>query len=277
MVSNAKRADHSVTQWFVWTALCFWFGLALSGLGVWLHGRFGKGLAGQTISPLAVAADLLFILLIAALLLHAAHRWQRRRLGIAAVGMRVALGGLFFAVLLLSGIALRQMVVGPEMFLAELLAAYAAGGMAFDLSLYWLLAASLVPLPFLREWAASTVRPSQPDPPMLLVGGANSPLRTVMMEDIWLVQAAGNYVEICTDQGRLLHRATLTAILADLAPLGFVRLSRAAAVRIDHVVRIDRGRGRRWTATLRDGTALTVSRRWRIPLHDGLAGRSSLP
>ncbi len=49
--------------------------------------------------------------------------------------------------------------------------------------------------------------------------------------EIDLIEAVGNYVEMQTARGRLLHRATLAAVEAELAPHGFVRVHRSRLVR----------------------------------------------
>ena len=84
----------------------------------------------------------------------------------------------------------------------------------------------------------------------------------------WLA-ADGNYVIVHAAGEAYVHRTALAALEARLDPLQFVRIGRSALVRRGSVVEIARTR-----VTLRDGTVLRISRRFRARVlaalaHDG--------
>jgi LytTr DNA-binding domain len=85
-------------------------------------------------------------------------------------------------------------------------------------------------------------------------------------KDIERVESAGNYVELFTPEGTLLHRATLAAIEADLAVEGFVRIHRSRLVRRDAVVAIETTTAGDFSATLTSGAVVAGSRRFRSVL-----------
>ena len=84
--------------------------------------------------------------------------------------------------------------------------------------------------------------------------------------DIAHVQAQGNYVGLRVNGHDYLLRATLTEFLEQLDPARFVRVHRSHAVNLDQVAQIeplDSGDAR---LTLRDGSVVPVSRRYRDAL-----------
>lgn len=76
------------------------------------------------------------------------------------------------------------------------------------------------------------------------------------------VEAAGNYVEIAWRDRRLLHRATLSAVEATLAP-AFVRIHRGRLVRRAAIRTLETERSGDFTVTLASGATLRGSRRYR--------------
>jgi LytTr DNA-binding domain len=89
--------------------------------------------------------------------------------------------------------------------------------------------------------------------------------RTLLLapDEISHASSAGNYVELATRHGTVLHRVTLAALETELAPHGFVRIHRAHIVRIAAVVAVERSGSGDFGVTLGDGTRLPGSRRWR--------------
>ncbi len=81
--------------------------------------------------------------------------------------------------------------------------------------------------------------------------------------DIELVEAAGNYVEVHTAQGPLLHRATLATMEEELAPQGFVRVHRSRLVRRVAIREIATTPAGDFTLTLDSGRSVAGSRRYR--------------
>lgn len=84
--------------------------------------------------------------------------------------------------------------------------------------------------------------------------------------DIDRAEAAGNYVELHTVAGPLLHRTTLAALERELAPHGFVRIHRSRLVRRDAVRSIETNASGDFAAVLDDGSRALGSRRYRAAL-----------
>ena len=105
---------------------------------------------------------------------------------------------------------------------------------------------------------------------------ATEPVRTLAVADgatthhvpvdqIDRVTAAGNYVEVGWRGRTLLHRATLTAVEAELGA-GFVRIHRSQIVRRAAIRRVENDRSGDFTIVLDDGAELRGSRRYRSGL-----------
>ena len=90
-------------------------------------------------------------------------------------------------------------------------------------------------------------------------------------EEISHASSAGNYVELATAHGAILHRVTLAAMADELAPHGFVRIHRAHLVRAGAVVSLASQGSGDFAVTLAGGVKLPGSRRYRAGLA-GLAG-----
>lgn len=92
--------------------------------------------------------------------------------------------------------------------------------------------------------------------------------RTLLLapDEIDRASSAGNYVELFTVHGPLLHRATLAALANELEPHGFARIHRAHLVRSDAVVAVSSEGSGDFAVTLSNGTILPGSRRWRHAL-----------
>lgn len=81
--------------------------------------------------------------------------------------------------------------------------------------------------------------------------------------EIERVEAAGNYVELHTAAGTVLHRATLAAVADQLLPHGFARIHRSRLVRRDAVTRLATTPSGDFEATLASGATVAGSRRFR--------------
>jgi hypothetical protein len=94
--------------------------------------------------------------------------------------------------------------------------------------------------------------------------------RTLFLEpdEISHARSAGNYVELATGHGPVLHRVTLAALAEELAPHGFVRIHRTHLVRAGAVVSVTSEGSGDFAVTLAGGVTLPGSRRYRA----GLAG-----
>ncbi|MEO5558405.1 MAG: LytTR family transcriptional regulator DNA-binding domain-containing protein [Dokdonella sp.] len=88
-------------------------------------------------------------------------------------------------------------------------------------------------------------------------------IHVIRPQDIDWLRADGNYVHIHAGPLRVMHRATLQGMLQQLNPKSFLRIHRATLVNVDRIAEIHpmfRGGGE---MVLRDGTRLTLSRRYR--------------
>lgn len=103
------------------------------------------------------------------------------------------------------------------------------------------------------------------DPPRHLVVADGAVKRSVPLREIESVAAAGNYVELSWGGRKMLHRATLSAVEAELGDL-FVRVHRGLIVRVDAIRDVEVDRSGDFVATLESGARTRGSRRYR----DGL-------
>lgn len=83
------------------------------------------------------------------------------------------------------------------------------------------------------------------------------------LPDIAWIQSAHNYVELHTDNGAYLHRETLSALEARLPADEFIRISRSVIVSLDRVEELEPLFSGEYAVKLRNGTKLTLSRRYR--------------
>jgi len=99
-------------------------------------------------------------------------------------------------------------------------------------------------------------------------------MRMVPVDEIELLVAQGNYVEVVVPGRSLLLRETLTSLAERLDPAVFVRIHRSRVVRIDMIDQVESyGAGQYWLR-LKNGTCLTSGRSFRMRLREalGLAG-----
>lgn len=82
-------------------------------------------------------------------------------------------------------------------------------------------------------------------------------------QDIERVEAAGNYVELFTTTGAVLHRNTLANVEAELEGYGFVRIHRSRLVKCDAVVTVVGTPAGDFNAILTSGTIVAGSRRYK--------------
>jgi len=78
----------------------------------------------------------------------------------------------------------------------------------------------------------------------------------------WL-EAADNYVRLHVQTREYLVRETLSSLEAQLDPDRFARIHRSAIVQIDRIVELHPATHGDFDVLLRDGSRLTLSRRWR--------------
>lgn len=87
-------------------------------------------------------------------------------------------------------------------------------------------------------------------------------------DDIDWVESAGNYVHVHAGRDHHLLRQTMTEMERRLDPARFVRIHRTALVNIDRIKELQPLFHGEYTVLLRDGTRLTLSRRYKDRLQD---------
>lgn len=93
----------------------------------------------------------------------------------------------------------------------------------------------------------------------------------IRVEDIEWIETSGNYMNLHLG-GRIYPlRSTLKALLAQLDPGQFVQIHRTLVVNLDRVVEIIPGDSKDATVVMNQGQRLTLSRRYRDAMRDGLA------
>ncbi|MGN6519049.1 MAG: LytR/AlgR family response regulator transcription factor [Dokdonella sp.] len=96
--------------------------------------------------------------------------------------------------------------------------------------------------------------------------------RIVPIADVLRLSAAGNYVEVHTRERTHLVRATLSRLAQRLDPARFLRVHRSHLVRADFIDAVAPRAHGDLALTLRDGTELLLSRRYRALLPEDWRG-----
>ena len=96
--------------------------------------------------------------------------------------------------------------------------------------------------------------------------------RIVPIADVLRLSAAGNYVEVHTRERTHLVRATLSRLAQRLDPARFLRVHRSHLVRADFIAAVAPRAHGDLALTLRDGTELLLSRRYRALLPEDWRG-----
>jgi hypothetical protein len=120
---------------------------------------------------------------------------------------------------------------------------------------------------FLIQWLVARYAAPAPEPaaaaPLTLAVSDGSVTHHLPLAEIEHIAAAGNYVEIAWRGQRLLHRATLSGIEAELAGTGFVRIHRGRLVRKHAVRRVLTFKSGDFDVEMESGETLRGSRRFR--------------
>lgn len=111
--------------------------------------------------------------------------------------------------------------------------------------------------------AAST--PTRDGPPRLAIRDGARTIWLAPADIIW-AEAAGNYVELHTAGGSLLHRTTLATLERELAPHGFARIHRSRLVQRTAVRSIETNASGDFETILEGGARVGGSRRYRAAL-----------
>lgn len=83
--------------------------------------------------------------------------------------------------------------------------------------------------------------------------------------DIVSLRAAGNYVEVTFNEGRLLHRATLQSMLNKL-PECFVQIHRSHVINLKYLKRIQSELGRYTECVMSDGQLIPIGAQFKSKL-----------
>lgn len=94
-------------------------------------------------------------------------------------------------------------------------------------------------------------------------------IRLIDVAEIEYIVGAGNYAEVHLSDGRkVLHRETLTTLEKQLDPLEFIRIHRSSIVRRTFVTELRPNEKGDYSVILKNGEALTLSRRNRHKLDE---------
>ncbi len=99
--------------------------------------------------------------------------------------------------------------------------------------------------------------------PTRLVLRTGEGLVVVPLETLVWVEAADNYVELHTRDGRHLWRHSLAALETQIGPAGFVRVHRSALVRVAEVSEVRTGDRGDFVVVMSSGAEVSGSRRYR--------------
>lgn len=118
------------------------------------------------------------------------------------------------------------------------------------------------------QWLIARAATTPAESPRRLAVNDGAVTHHVPVDEIERISAAGNYVEIGWGPRTLLHRATLSAVEAELGAT-FARIHRSHLIRRDAIRRIETDRSGDFTVQMASGTELRGSRRYR----DGVEAR----
>ena len=90
-------------------------------------------------------------------------------------------------------------------------------------------------------------------------------------DEIDWIEAYGNYVRLHIEKAAYLLRETISGLEERLDPQRFARIHRSTLVQVDRISEVRPLINGQWRVTLRDGTQLTMSRRYRRRLPATLA------
>ncbi len=82
----------------------------------------------------------------------------------------------------------------------------------------------------------------------------------ISLDKLDYVQAQDDYVELKTEGRGYLKQQTLSSLENQLDPKRFLRIHRSFILPLDRLARLEQGHTDSWTAVLRDGTKLPVSK-----------------
>lgn len=87
----------------------------------------------------------------------------------------------------------------------------------------------------------------------------------VKIHDIISLRAAGNYVEIFVEEGRLLHRATLQSVFSKM-PDVFIQVHRRHVINLEHLHLLQSELGRYTECVMSDGQQIRIGAQYKTKL-----------
>jgi len=94
--------------------------------------------------------------------------------------------------------------------------------------------------------------------------------KKIAVEDIYVIKACGNYVEICCQEAEYLKRATLKQLIDELPQSIFIQVHRSHLVNINKIQRLTNAESGTGLLTLNNSKTLSVSKKYKTQLKNQL-------
>lgn len=259
---------------YAWSAVTLWVSMAGIVATVYFTARVGRTVAqSQAALVASLAADMVIYSVLGLWLYRGAKRWHGRQHGFATIIGHLTLRALCFSLVAAAFVALSQIDDISDASIASVVASlvdYGWMSVILDHLLFWLVAGTVVPLPWLlpQTFQASLL------PPEFVTLRSNGKIEQLPVKRVKYAVAADNYVELHVEGGSRLHRSTLTEFGVRFSAAGFVRISRGVVINARHISTLYRNGGRNWEARMDDGAAFPVARRYRALVAKTLDDRS---
>jgi hypothetical protein len=272
-IRSAAAQPPSIAAIYAWAAVTLWVSLALLMAVVYFSVRLARYSELSVIEKLVLlGGDALIFILVGVWLNRKAEQWHGDRIGLAAIIGKLALRGFGFSAIAALLTALLWLGRHGSVDGQSLISAFAHYGWAnllLDHMLYWLVAATCIPLPWLIPRAGGDFHAT----PEYVTLRSNGRIERLRLADIRHVLAADNYLELHGDGFVRLHRSTLAGFVDEFGGCGFVRIGRGIAIHHSHLQALLRRGDRNWEVHMEDGTIFPVARRYRRHVAEALQGR----
>jgi len=127
-----------------------------------------------------------------------------------------------------------------------------------------------------RRTTPPTIETTRPLSPQWVTLKDPRGMHRIPFDDIFYLEAAGNYVALHTSSGERLNRITLKALEETLDAEKFFRISRKHIVNLDSVRSVQLTKPKSNIVTLVNNVALPLSQRYKKVLQDALANTSGV-
>lgn len=274
--SSDRRAHPEALQVYAWGIVTMWLGLAGTLIAAISLARAESfvALSGMQMA-VGIGGDLAIACLTGWWLYHPARAWH---------GERRAIGGIMVALLPRAALFTGLCTVVLSLVWWAGAATPSTDGLwqwhanrwpaqiLLDHLLFWMAAASTVPLPWLIFNRVESDAVQQPDTILIRSHGR---IDAVAVASIDRVRSVGNYLELYCAGRVVLHRITLGHFLSQIGGGRFLRISRGQAVRLASVTRLAGTAEAGYMLETVTGESLPISRRFRSSVLLALADRSS--